>query len=203
MEAWVPVLVALVAGLTSAPVWNYFARRIGWGQTEMDRLRRQHETCEQQLRDLSKRLAIVEQHHGSAFARWILDTHKRVSWLNSKALVSIFGPMGLTRAEVEGKNFHELIDRAAADELDRLTHGALAHDGTAISNLIRLHPDLPVMHIVVIATDGRDGELIYEAVAFRMNDPDVVIGLGIGRLREQRARSIDSLTKPSGDSQSG
>lgn len=195
MQDWVPVLVALIGAFFSAPVWQYVGRRFGWNVSEIDRLRKEHRRCEDQLRELTARVAIIEHHHSSAFARWISDAKRRVVWVNAKALVSIFGPMGLERDQIEGKTFRDLVDKPAADELDMLSAAALAHDGSAVSNLIRLHPDLPVMHIVKIAAAGRDGELIYEAIAFRMNDPDIALGQGIARTAIQRASSIDNLTQ--------
>lgn len=206
MAAYVPVIVALIGGFFSAPVWSYLTRLLGWSQSEIERLRSDvndgkalHTKCEQQVRELMERIAVIEHHHASHFARWLSDAKHRIVWLNSKALVSIFGPMGLTREDIEGKTFGDLLDKSAAAELDRLAQAALVHDGSAVSNLIRLHPDLPVMHIVKIAGAGRDGELIYDAIAFRPNDPGIVLGLGVARTREARAKSFDNLSGQSPD----
>jgi hypothetical protein len=197
------LLVAAVGGFFSAPVWNFFGKRLGWNETEIDRLRKeitrlggQHQTCEDKVRELTERIAVIEHHHSSAFARWLSDAGRRIVYVNSKALISIFGPMGLTREQVEGKTFHDFIEPNVAAELDELAQAALARDGSAVSNLIKLHPDLPVMHVVKIAAAGRDGGLIYEAIAFRMNDPDIVLGIGVARNAAQRISSIDSLAGP-------
>lgn len=201
MTDWlVPLISAIVSGVTAVPVWNTIMKMTGRGATEIDRLRLEvrenstkHARCEEKVAALAERILQIEHHHASAFARWILDVHKRITWVNSKALISIFGPIGLTRDEIEGRTFRDLLDKQAADELDRLAMAALNHDNTPVSNLIRLHPDLPVMQIVKMATDGRNGELIFEAIAFRTNDPDVIIGLGVARTAAQRRESIDRL----------
>lgn len=205
-EWWVPILTALIAGVTSVPVWNSLQRMLGRGATEIDRLRLRlreveghHVTCEQKVDDLTKRLVQVEAHHASHFARWIVDASKRVIWLNAKALLAVFAPLGLTRDGVEGRLFGEMIAPDAAIEINRLDQAALSSPGAAVSALLQLHPDLPVMHVVTVAATGREGELIYESMTFHANDPEVAIGMGIARQATQRARSIDGLA---GDSRS-
>jgi hypothetical protein len=201
MPDWLPTIIAAILGaLASQPVWNALSRTFGFGSTENARLRNeiaevktQHEACEEKIGDLTLRLAAVEHHYASHFSRWLTDAHKRVIWVNSRALLTIFAPINLGRDEVEGRLFNELIDAAAAKEIDMLERAALASPGQVVSNLITLHPDLPVMHIVKVAASGREGELIYETIAFRTNDPEVIKGFGILRNAEQRARSIDNL----------
>lgn len=201
MADWVvPLVTALIAGLTSVPVWNSLQKFVGRGATEIDRLRLEvkeikghHQACEEMVVELKQRLMAVETHHASHFARWIVDAHKRVVWLNAKALLAIFAPLGLSRDDVEGRIFGELIAPDAATEIDRLDQAALAAPGAAVSTLLQLHPDLPVMHIVKVAATGREGELIYEGISFHANDPEVAIGLGIARQAAGRAVALDSL----------
>lgn len=200
MESWVPILVALIGGVASAPVWNSVLRLLGRPQSEIDRLRKEvgevrslHAGCEEKVKGLTDRLAVIEHHHSSHFARWILDAHKRFSWVNDKALLTIFAPLGFGRDDVHGKTFHDLVDPSAASEIDRLDQAALANPGAAASNFIKLHPDLPLKCIVKVAGTGRDGELIYEGMAFRPNDPEIARGFGIARTAAARVIGIDRL----------
>lgn len=201
LGGYAPIIAAVIAAIVSVPVWTALSRMFGFGATEMARLRSEvkemsarHATCEQEVDELKVRLAAVEHHHASHFARWLVDARKRIIWVNSKALLAIFAPLGLGRDEVEGKLFKDLIDPLAAAEIEHLEHAALASPGSAVSNLIRLHPDLPVMHVVKVAATGRDGELIYEGIAFRTNDPEISTGIGIVRNAAQRITSIDHLS---------
>jgi hypothetical protein len=199
-----PIGAAIAAGLLGAPLWAYITARHQGAQQrevgEIDRLRAEvkeikasHKACEDVVGELKERLAVVEHHHSSYLARWIKDAQKRVLWINDKALITIFAPLGLTRADVEGHTFAELLDPFAAAEVDRLDRAALAQHGAAVSSLIKLHPDLPIMHVVKVASVGREGELIYEGHAFRTNDPEIAVATGIARAVEQRELSADRL----------
>jgi hypothetical protein len=195
-------LVTALAG--SAGLWSFLTRRgdraaereekdVERLRAEVRELKDSHRTCEAEVDQLKARLAAVEHHHASYLARWIKGADKRVVWLNDKAVLSIFGPCGYTREQVIGHTFAELLDPIAAAEVDRLDRAALALPGAAVSSLIKLHPDLPVMHIVKVASSGRDGELIYEGHAFRTNDPDIALGAGLARHAEQRVASADRV----------
>jgi hypothetical protein len=201
-----PVGAAIVAGLLGAPLWAYITARHQGAQQreigEIDRLRSEvkeikasHTACENVVGELKERLAVVEHHHASYLARWVKDAQKRVLWINDKALITIFAPLGFSRADVEGRTFAELLDPFAAAEVDRLDRAALAQHGAAVSSLIKLHPDLPVMHVVKVASVGREGELIYEGHAFRTNDPEIANATGIGRAVEQREISAERLIR--------
>jgi hypothetical protein len=133
------------------------------------------------------------QSHDSHLARWTKDGGKRILWLNAKAYLSIFAPLGVGRDEVEGKTFAELLSEDAAMEVARLDEMALAHPEMAASNMIRLHPSLPVMWIVKIAATGLDGALMFEGYAYRTNDRMLSDGIGLERHRVQVARSAESL----------
>jgi hypothetical protein len=198
------LVTLIVALLGSVGIWNYLTRRADREaeredkdltrlRDEVKELRQQHKTCEREVAELQSRLAAVEHHHASYLARWIKGADKRVIWVNDKAVLSIFGPLQLSREDVVGHTFAELLDPIAALEIDRLDKAALALPGAAVSSLIKLHPDLPVMHIVKVASTGRDGELIYEGHAFRTNDPEIALGVGIGRQADQREASADRM----------
>lgn len=152
-----------------------------------------HSSCEREVKKLQTRLTAVEHHHTSYLARWIKDGTKRVVWLNDKALLTIFAPLGLSREGVIGKLFSELLDPAAAHEIDRLDAQALAHPEVAASNVIQLHPLLPVMVIVKMAAVGRAGELVFEGYAYRTNDRMLADAMGADRQREQLFASGDHL----------
>lgn len=159
--------------------------------SEINRLREDERECradiirlEGQLDELRSRLATVEHHHASYLARWFKGADKRVTWLNDKAFLSIFAPLGLTREEVVGRLFSEILDSQAAAEVDRLDQAALAQPDMPASNVIQLHPLLPVMVVVKIAAIGRAGDLVYEGYAYRTNDRMIVEGAGADRQRQ-------------------
>lgn len=204
-----PVLVAMIAAggaLLGGGMWTFLGSWFGFREKEIVRLREdvaglteKHQNCEKEVAELKLRQAALEHHHASHLARWIKDAHKRVVWINSKALLSIFAPIGLGRDEVEGRPFADLIDPHAAADIERLDHAALAQPGSPASTLVKLHPDLPVMHIVKVAAAGREGQLIYEGYAYRTNDPEIALGAGLARQAEQRVVSIDHLTGGAGN----
>lgn len=152
-----------------------------------------HEACEGEMEKLKQRLTIVEHHHTSYLARWIKDATKRVIWLNDKAFLSIFAPLGLTREDVIGSLFSEILDASAAAEIERLDQSALARPEEAASNLIRLHPLLPLMVVVKMAAIGRDGELVFEGYAYRTNDRMIADGMGAARQLEALGASGDHV----------
>lgn len=200
------IAVAVISGVLGGPVWGFlsrwFDRSAEREEKEIERLRREIKEmreAEKQSRitisSLEARLVIVEQSHESHLARWIKDAHKRIIWLNSKAYLTIFAALGFDRDEIDGKTFGELLGPHAASEIERLDRVALNQPGAATSGLIQLHPDMPIMHIVKIAGTGRDGELIYEGYAYRPNDPDLAVSMGIERQIDQRELSTRRVLK--------
>ena len=204
-QGLVTALMAIASGLASAPLWNaattWWAKRHDSQERETDRLRKAHERCEEKLAALERRLEAVEHHHASLVPRWIKDASKRILWINGAAMVAIFGPLRLTRDQVEGHTFAELLDPEAAREIDRLDRSALAHHGRAVSTLLQLHAQLPAMHIVKVAGIGRDAELIYEGYAYCANDPADLADRGARREEEQLGLSLLRLGPPAAEGQ--
>lgn len=197
-------LISAIGGVLGAGFWTFLTRRgdraaerekdeIGRLREELKELKDDRHSCAEELQEVKERLAVVEHNHASHLARWIKDAQKRVIWINPKAMLAIFAPSGLTRDQVEGHTFAELLDPAAAAEIDRLDRAALAHPGSASSTVLQLHPDLPIMHIVKVAASGRDGELIYEGYAYTINDREIETGAGVERQAEQREVSAVRL----------
>lgn len=160
-------------------------------ESEIARLREDERECradivrlEKTIADLQDRLTTVEHHHASYLARWFKDSTKRVTWLNDKAFLGIFAPLGLKREDVLGRTFAEVLDPMAAAEIDRLDQAALAHPDMPASNVIQMHPLLPVMVVVKIAAIGRAGDLVYEGYAYRTNDRMMTDGAGADRQRQ-------------------
>lgn len=166
---------------------------IGRLRGDVARLEERHSRCDEKVALLTERLAAVEHHHTSYLARWIKDATKRVTWLNDRAYLSIFAPVGLSRAEVIGRTFSEMLDPSASAEIDRLDAAALAHPEIASSNIVQLHPSLPLMVVVKVAAIGREGQLIFEGYAYRTNDRMIADGQGASRHGEQLGTSFDRL----------
>lgn len=152
--------------------------------------------CRREVADLTERLEAFEHNHVSYLARWIKDGRKRITWINAKALLSIFAPLGLSRTDVIGRTFAELkeIDPGAAREIDLLDRQALRLPGSAASGLVQLNLDLPVMCVVKVAGPGRDGELVYEGYAYTPNRPEEEQRRGEARQAEQRGASVIALS---------
>jgi hypothetical protein len=119
----------------------------------------------------------------------------RLMWVNPKAMLTIFGPLGYTRDDLEGKTFAELdrLDQVAVSEIARLDQVALARDGAPVSGMIRFHPILPEMHVVKITAATKDGGLIYEGYAYRKNDMEVSEGIAAARQIEAIEASANHL----------
>jgi hypothetical protein len=204
-----PQLIAAViaAALGSLGLWTFGGKLVEliWRreEKEIDRLRAdvlrmegKHENCEKELAGLKDRFAALEAHHASLIPRWIKDARKRIVWLNSRALITIFAPLGYSRDQVEGRTFQELLDMEAAREIDRMDAAALANHGHPVSTLLTLHPALEPMHIVKVAGVGRLGELIYEGAAYQVNDPAAARDRGERRQDEQLGLSVLRLRGP-------
>ncbi len=152
-----------------------------------------HKECLERLDAVEKRLEVVEHHHSSLLARWIKDAGKRICWVNGRAMATVFGPLGYTRHQVEGRTFEDLLDVEAAREVDRLDRAALANPGKAASSMIQLHHSLPVMMIVKVAGVGHDQELIYEGHAFMTDDIHTIRDRTAERSDEQSGLSLMRL----------
>lgn len=204
------IATAIVSILGTGGLWTYLTRRqdrtAEREKSDNQRLREDlaaekasHKECIARFEQLERRLAAVEDHHGSLFARWIKDAGKRVCWVNGRAMATIFGPLGYTRDQVEGRTFQDLLDVDAAREIDRLDRAALAQPGMAVSVMVQLHHRLPVMIVVKVAGVGRDQELIYEGHAYHLNDPDKALQQGERRQEEQLGLSQLRLAGPGDD----
>lgn len=204
------VATAVAAALGSVGLWTLGAkllelvfhrqqRREERDTSKIRRLEERHEKCEDKLAAVVQRLAALEHHHASLIPRWIKDARKRIVWVNSRALISIFAPLDYSRDQVEGHTFQDLLDADAARMIDGMDSDALAHPGNPVSTLMQLHPRLPKMHVVKIAGVGRDGELIYEGFAFPLNDPTVEAARNDRRQEEQRGQSALLLRGPDPD----
>jgi hypothetical protein len=195
-------LVAVLSALLGGGVWSFAAtwlgKKLDKEEREVDRLRADHQKCEERVEALERRLESVEHHHASLVPRWIKDANKRILWINGAAMLTIFGPLRKTRDQVEGHTFQDLLDMEAAREVDRLDRAALAHPGRAVSSLLQLHHQLGPMHIVKIAGVGRDSELIYEGYAYSANDPADANDRGDRRQEEQLGLSLLRLQGPIG-----
>jgi hypothetical protein len=161
--------------------------------SEITRLRDELSSCEERHGVLETRLRAVENKTTSYFAMWIKDRHGRIVWLNDKAFLTLFAPLGYTRAELDGKTFRDLLDPVACDEIDLLDKAALAHPGATQSILIQLHPDLPFLIVIKVASVSDSGEVQYEGCAYNPSDPEIRTALGTRRQVIQRAESVERL----------
>jgi hypothetical protein len=197
-------LVSIGGAIVGGPVWSFLSMclKIGAGKrkTDYERLEARVATAEQLHKDceakhgiLETRLKAVEQRDASYFALWIKDRAGRLVWLNDKAFLTIFAPLGLTRAELDGKTFKDLLDPQAAIEIEMLDKAALTHPGATQSILIQLHPDLPFMVVIKVAAIAENGDVQYEGCAFTPGDPEIRSAAGIRREIIQRAESFEHL----------
>ena len=188
------VTTAIVAGISSVGLWKIVELLLRRWWKRSDTFEAKHERCMIELEELKARVAVIEHHHASYLPRWIKDGSRRLSWVNDKAFISIFAMLGLKREELYGKTFAELLlDPVAVAEIERLDAAALAHPGVAASNLVQLHPLLPVMVVVKVADVGRDGELIFEGYAYLTNDKMMSAGMGADRQQRAIAASAEHM----------
>lgn len=197
-------IVALASAVLGGPGWGFLSSWLGLRQsgrkdeiTRLDgkcaALEEELSACEQRHSTLEARLRAVEQRTGSYFALWIKDYRKRLVWLNDKAFLTLFAPLGYSRDELDGKTFHDLFTAKAADEIERLDRAALAHPGHTHSALVQLHPDLPFRVIIKVASVSEKGDVQYEGLAYHPGDPEIIHAAGVERQREQVARAADSV----------
>jgi hypothetical protein len=132
---------------------------------------------------------------------WIKDRNGRLVWLNDKAFITLFAPLGYTRDELDGKTFRDLLDPVAAEEIELLDRAALIHPGTTQSILIQLHPDLPFLVVIKVACISENGEVQYEGCAFNPGDPEIVTATGTRRQIIQRSASADAIFDEGGNPQ--
>jgi hypothetical protein len=168
---------------------------------QLDESRQAHSRCEEQVSALSERIDTIEQHHSSLLARWIKDDDKRIRWVNSRAMMLIFAPLGYSRGEIERKTFAELgLDATTVTEIDRLDRLAVIHPGETATTMLTIRrvgapagslAELPPMFVAKVAGIGREGDLIYEGIAFRgVGDAEIE---RIGDLRQAEQRGVSTL----------
>lgn len=193
-------IVGVISAFLGGGVWTFAAKWMDVGQGELGRLRADIKQAKEELRAceerhgvLESRLRAVEAKSTSYFAMWIKDRHGRIVWLNDKAFLTIFAPLGYSREELDGKTFRDLLDPVAADEIDLLDKAALAHPGATQSIFIQLHPDLPLMVVIKVCSVSETGEVQYEGCAYNPNDPDLELAMGIRRNTLQRAISSKDM----------
>lgn len=201
---WQLLIAVVVAALGSVPLWTLIGkvfelrwlkrksdgeleeREINRLRTDLTEAREAHRACEQRLNEIENRIDAIEHHHASWVPRWIRNTRKQIIWINDAAILAIFAPLSLSREEVVGRTFSDLLDIEASREIDRLDRSALSHPGRPVSTLLQLHPRLRPMHVVKVAGVGRDRELIYEGYAYLLNDPEDSQARGDERREEAR-----------------
>lgn len=197
-------LVGVVSAVLGGGIWTFFASWMNIGvakrkdeltrlDRDVTRLRDELAGCEEKHGVLEVRLRAVENKTTSYFAMWIKDRHGRIVWLNDKAFLTLFAPLGYTRNELDGKTFRDLLDPVAADEIDLLDKAALAHPGATQSILIQLHPDLPFLIVIKVASVSESGEVQYEGCAYNPSDPEIRTAMGTRRQLIQRSESAQSL----------
>lgn len=120
---------------------------------------------------------------------WIKDRNGRLVWLNDKAFLTLFAPLGYSRDELDGKTFRDLLDPVAAEEIELLAAAALAHPGNTQSILVQLHPDLPFLVVIKVASISESGEVQYEGCAYNPSDPEIRSAAGTRRQIIQRSES--------------
>jgi PAS domain-containing protein len=199
-------IAAIAAGsaIAGGGVWTFLGNWLNVGHTkrkdelthlkgEVGSLREELATCEGRHGILETRLRAVEQRNGSYFALWIKDRHRRLVWLNDKAFLTLFAPLGYARDELDGKTFADLLDPAAAAEIEQLDRAALAHPGATQSILLQLHPDLQFMVVIKVAAIAESGDVQYEGCAYSPGDPEIRSAAGSRRQIIQRAETLDRL----------
>jgi hypothetical protein len=170
------VAAMLGAGGISAIVVKWLEKKSDREESEIGRLREDvaqckesHEECERRFHELSERLRAVEASTPSYLARWVKDQDKVLIWMNDRAYLTMFAPLGWSRSEVLDKRFEDLLGEGAGETmrlLEDLDMRALKAPGVVQSAVLQLHPDLPAMVIVKVAFVAGDGLLRYEGSSF-------------------------------------
>lgn len=195
LESLLPFVAAVLAsGGISAVLVKWMDRRGIREESEIGRLRadvaectKSHKECEQRYLELSERLRAVEASTPSYLARWVKDQDKVLLWMNDRAYMSMFAPLGWSRGDVLDKRFEDLLGDGSGEavrQLEELDARALMHPGEVQSTMLQLHPDLPAMVIVKVAFVAADGLLRYEGSSFVPNG----LSDSAGALRQRLAR---------------
>lgn len=202
-----PILTLVLGG---GSVWTFLTQRrqrldtreeseIGRLRTELKELKSDHADCQDKIGKLEERLDTIEQHHSSQLARWIKDDDKRIRWVNSRAMMLIFAPLGYSRSQIEGRTFGEIgLDVTSITEIDRLDRLAVMYPGEAAWTMLTIRrtdappgamTTLAPLYVIKVAGIGRDGDLVYEGCAFRGVGRDEADRIGDLREAEQRGQS--------------
>lgn len=203
-------IVGVLSALVGGGVWTFASQWLGLKtlsrKDEVARLdehvaelRKELASCEDRHDILETRLRAVEQRSTSYFAMWIKDRNGRLVWLNDKAFLTLFAPLGYTRDELDGKTFSDLLDPVAAQEIDLLDKAALAHPGQTQSILIQLHPDLPFLVVIKVASISEKGDVQYEGCAYNPSDPEIRSAVGTRRQIIQRSQSVGHILEGGGE----
>lgn len=194
-----PIAIAALgsAGL-SAIVVKWMELRHAGNKSEIERLRsdvadckKSHEDCEHRYMELSERLRAVEASTPSYLARWVKDQDKVLIWMNDRAYLSMFAPLGWSRTECLDKRFEDLLGEGSGETvrlIDELDQRALRSPGEVHSTVLQLHPDLPAMVVVKVAFIAGDGLLRYEGSSFVPNGLSGPAGV----IRQRLARDLAS-----------
>lgn len=205
-EAVQLALVGVISAVLGGPLWSFLSSWLNLGLTKTENefkrlnarikeLSAELATCEEKHGTLEHRLRAVENKSTSYFAMWIKDRNGRIVWLNDKAFLTLFAPLGYTRDELDGKTFHDLLDPAAADEIALLDKAALTHPGATQSILIQLHPDLPYLIVIKVASISESGDVQYEGCAYNPSDPEIRNAIQTRRQVIQRSKSAENLAE--------
>lgn len=204
VNAVTQLVTLAAAGLASAPLWSFLTEKLKLGAkkatTEVARLdlritelTDELKKCKDSHHVVETRLRAIEQRSTSYFAMWIKDRNQRLVWLNDKAFLTLFAPLGYARDELDGKTFRDLLDPVAAAEIEQLDKAALAYPGHTQSLLIQLHPDLPFLVVIKVAAVSTSGEVQYEGCAYNPGDPEIRSAAGTRRQIVQRSESIEHM----------
>lgn len=197
-------VVSVASALLGGGIWTFLSSWLNIGiakrkdelgrlDGEVGKLRDELATCEERHGVLETRLRAVENKTTSFFAMWIKDRNGRLVWLNDKAFLTLFAPLGYARNELDGKTFRDLLDPVAATEIELLDKAALAHPGNTQSILIQLHPDLPFLIVIKVASVSESGDVQYEGVAYNPSDPEIRSAMGTRRQVVQRTSSAKAV----------
>lgn len=203
-------LVGVLSAAIGGPGWQFLTAKLNLGaatrkddigrlEAQVEKITGAHKDCEERHDVLETRLRAVEQRNASYFALWIKDRTGRLVWLNDKAFLTIFAPLGYTREELHGKTFRDLLDPAAAAEIEFLDKMALSHPGATQSLLIQLHPDLPYLVVIKVAAIAENGDVQYEGCAYNPGDPEIRTAAGTRRQIVQRSETLDRMIEGPAD----
>jgi hypothetical protein len=195
-----PIVIAAASigsALATSGVWLFLTEvfKIGSAKRkdELESLRISHAECEKKYKELETRLEALEHSRDSQFARWIKDRNGCIVWMNSKAYLMLFAPLGYSREELTAKTFRQLFDPGVGAEIEALDYAALTNSGVAQPILIQLHPNLPFLNIVKVAYSGASGEVQYEGIAYQPGDPEIRHAAGVKRQVQQLTASASHI----------